>query len=81
MASRQVLRLEATYPPLDWSPRPALVQRVPLRSTTTLATRLGTLPEWLLTGLGLTALAVGLASRRRTVGPTRRFTQVLGRWR
>jgi len=41
----------------------ALVEPVPLRTTTTLATRLGAAPEWLLTAVGLVAL--GLAWRRR----------------
>jgi apolipoprotein N-acyltransferase len=41
----------------------ALVERVPLRTTTTLATRLGAVPEWLLTAVGL--LAVACAWRRR----------------
>jgi apolipoprotein N-acyltransferase len=39
----------------------ALVARVPLRSGTTLATRLGALPEWVLAALGI----VGLAARSR----------------
>jgi apolipoprotein N-acyltransferase len=38
----------------------ALVARVPLRSGTTLATRLGALPEWVLAALGI----AGLAARR-----------------
>jgi apolipoprotein N-acyltransferase len=44
----------------------ALVERVPLRTTTTLATRLGAVPEWILTAAGLVAFAV--AWRRRTAG-------------
>jgi apolipoprotein N-acyltransferase len=42
----------------------ALVEHVPLRTTTTLATRLGATPEWLLTAAGL--LGLGWAWRRRT---------------
>ncbi|MCD2194949.1 apolipoprotein N-acyltransferase [Actinomycetospora endophytica] len=44
-----------------------LVDRVPLRTTTTPATRLGPAPEWVLTALGVAAAAtgVGLAVRRR----------------
>ena len=46
-----------------------LVERVPLRTTTTTATRLGALPEWVLTGVGVAALAaaagIGGARRRR----------------
>lgn len=38
----------------------ALVTRVPLRSGTTLATRLGPLPEWLLVALGVLGVVVGL---------------------
>jgi apolipoprotein N-acyltransferase len=41
----------------------ALVERVPRRTTTTLATRLGAVPEWLLTAVGL--VAVAYAWRRR----------------
>jgi apolipoprotein N-acyltransferase len=41
----------------------ALVERVPLRTTTTLATRLGAVPEWLLTAVAL--VAVACAWRRR----------------
>jgi len=44
----------------------ALVERVPLRTTTTLATRLGAVPEWILTAAGL--VAFGVAWRRRTAG-------------
>ena len=44
----------------------ALVERVPLRTTTTLATRLGAVPEWMLTAAGL--VAFGVAWRRRTAG-------------
>jgi apolipoprotein N-acyltransferase len=43
----------------------ALVERIPLRSTTTLATRLGAAPEWALTVIGLAALGLALRSRRR----------------
>ena len=40
----------------------ALVEQVPLRTTTTLATRLGTGPEWAITALGL--VGIGLAAIR-----------------
>jgi apolipoprotein N-acyltransferase len=43
----------------------ALVERVPLRSTTTLSDRLGSSPEWVLTILGLGAFAAAVAVRRR----------------
>jgi apolipoprotein N-acyltransferase len=43
----------------------ALVARVPLRSTTTLADRLGGWPEWVLVGAGLLALAAGATTRIR----------------
>ncbi len=43
----------------------ALVERVPLRSTTTLSDRLGSSPDWVLTILGLGAFAVAVAVRRR----------------
>ncbi len=43
----------------------ALVQRVGLRTDTTLATRLGALPEWVLTAIGLTALGAALVVSRR----------------
>jgi apolipoprotein N-acyltransferase len=42
-----------------------LVETVPLRTTTTLATRLGPGPEWVLVAMGLGAVAVGLVRRRR----------------
>jgi apolipoprotein N-acyltransferase len=47
-----------------------LVDRVPLRTTTTLATRLGPAPEWVLAALGVGAAAAGagLAVRRRRPG-------------
>ncbi len=44
----------------------ALVETVPLRSTTTLADRLGGWPEWVLVAAGLLALAFGVTARRRT---------------
>ena len=49
-----------------------LVDRVPLRTTTTLATRLGAGPEWVLAALGVAAAAAGagLAVRRRRSGGT-----------
>jgi apolipoprotein N-acyltransferase len=43
----------------------ALVGRVSLRSTITLATRLGEGPEWVLTLIGMTALGAALLGRRR----------------
>jgi apolipoprotein N-acyltransferase len=43
----------------------ALVERVPLRSTTTLSDRLGSSPAWVLTILGLGALAAAVVVRRR----------------
>ena len=44
----------------------ALVERIPLRDSTTLATRLGALPEWTITAIGVLAMLVGFgASRRR----------------
>ncbi len=42
-----------------------LVERVPLRATTTMATRLGSLPEWLLVVAGVGALAWTLRRRPR----------------
>lgn len=45
----------------------ALVERVPLRSTTTLSDRLGSSPEWVLTILGLGAFAAAVVVRRRRV--------------
>jgi apolipoprotein N-acyltransferase len=45
-----------------------LVERVPLRTTTTLATRLGPAPEWVLAGLGVAAVLVGLGVRRGRAG-------------
>lgn len=54
-----------------------LVETVPLRTTTTLATRLGAGPEWVIAGLGVAAVVAGvlvgvLAGRRREVGASRR---------
>ena len=47
-----------------------LVDRVPLRTTTTLATRLGAGPEWALAALGVAAAATSaVRGRRRTGGP------------
>ena len=60
-----------------------LVDRVPLRTTTTLATRLGAGPEWVLAALGVAAVVVGaVRGRRRTGGPgtptpTRRETSAV----
>jgi apolipoprotein N-acyltransferase len=45
----------------------ALVERVPLRSTTTLSDRLGSSPEWVLAILGLGAFAAAVVVRRRRV--------------
>jgi apolipoprotein N-acyltransferase len=47
----------------------ALVERVPLRSTTTLSDRLGGWPEWIMVLVGLAALAAGVAVRRRRTDP------------
>jgi apolipoprotein N-acyltransferase len=47
----------------------ALVDRIPLRTTVTLATRLGAVPEWVLAAVGLVAL--GWALRRGRAGSTR----------
>jgi apolipoprotein N-acyltransferase len=44
----------------------ALVATVPLRSTTTLADRLGAWPEWAMVAAGLCALAFGVVTRTRT---------------
>jgi apolipoprotein N-acyltransferase len=47
-----------------------LVDRVPLRTTTTLATRLGAGPGWVLAALGVAAAVTGaVRGRRRTGGP------------
>lgn len=46
----------------------ALVERVPLRSATTVSDRLGASPEWVMVGAGLVALAIALAVRRRRKG-------------
>ncbi|MGM1065164.1 apolipoprotein N-acyltransferase [Saccharothrix sp. Mg75] len=51
----------------------ALVATVPLRGEATLATRLGAWPEWVMTALGLLALAFGSAAgltRKRRSRPT-----------
>ncbi|GLZ43880.1 apolipoprotein N-acyltransferase [Actinomycetospora sp. NBRC 106375] len=42
-----------------------LVETVPLRTTTTLATRLGPAPEWVLAGLGVAAVVAGAVVRRK----------------
>lgn len=59
----------------------ALVQQLPLRSSTTLATRLGALPEWLLTSVGIGALAAATLIRYRrrvfTVSPGQNRTPPL----
>jgi apolipoprotein N-acyltransferase len=56
----------------------ALVQRVPLLASSTLATRIGAGPEWLLTVIGLAALLVPLTGPRRRArhpaGTTRKGT-------
>ncbi|WP_235921252.1 apolipoprotein N-acyltransferase [Lentzea tibetensis] len=43
----------------------ALVATLPLRGETTLATRIGAWPEWVLTAAGVLALALSLYARRR----------------
>lgn len=43
-----------------------LVERIPLRTTTTLATRLGGVPEWMLAALGLAALTGVEVGHRRS---------------
>jgi apolipoprotein N-acyltransferase len=48
----------------------ALVERVPLKATTTLSDRLGALPEWVMVVAGLAALATALIVRRRRRGTT-----------
>jgi apolipoprotein N-acyltransferase len=44
----------------------ALVERVPLRSTTTLSDQLGPAPEWAMAAVGLGALGVVIVIRRRS---------------
>ncbi|MGH3763836.1 MAG: apolipoprotein N-acyltransferase [Pseudonocardiaceae bacterium] len=46
----------------------ALVARVPLRSSTTLATRLGSAPEWALVALGAVGVAAAIVHGRRSAG-------------
>jgi apolipoprotein N-acyltransferase len=43
-----------------------LVDRTTLKDTTTLATRLSAVPEWVLVALGVVAVGVGVVARRRT---------------
>ncbi|HYQ63815.1 apolipoprotein N-acyltransferase [Actinophytocola sp.] len=43
----------------------ALVERVPLRSTTTLSDQLGPVPEWLMAAAGLVAIGIAIMVRRR----------------
>jgi apolipoprotein N-acyltransferase len=50
----------------------ALVAQVPLRSGTTLATRLGPTPEWLLVTLGLSGVAAALVVQSRAKAGQRR---------
>lgn len=50
----------------------ALVARVPLRSGTTLATRLGSAPEWVLVALGVFGMAAALMVQRRASAGQRR---------
>jgi len=45
-----------------------LVNRTVLRDTVTLATRLGAVPEWVLVALGVGAVGVAVARRRRKAG-------------
>jgi len=47
----------------------ALVERLPLRGQTTLATRLGAWPEWVMSALGLLAVAFSLTQKRRVARP------------
>jgi len=49
-----------------------LVERVPLRTTTTTATRLGAGPEWVLVGLGLAAVAAALVTGTARTRPRAR---------
>jgi apolipoprotein N-acyltransferase len=49
----------------------ALVATVPLRSTTTLADRLGAWPEWVMVAAGLIVLAFAIATRTRRRDQTR----------
>jgi apolipoprotein N-acyltransferase len=44
----------------------ALVERVPLRSTTTLSDRMGPAPEWVMAAVGLGVLVVAIVVRRRS---------------
>jgi apolipoprotein N-acyltransferase len=55
-----------------------LVDRVPLRTTTTLATRLGPAPEWALAALGVAAAAAGLVRGRRRTGGAGATSAVAG---
>ncbi|MEU4745590.1 apolipoprotein N-acyltransferase [Actinosynnema sp. NPDC023658] len=48
----------------------ALVATVPLRGEATLATRLGAWPEWVMTAVGLMAVAFSVTMRRRRSRPT-----------
>ncbi|MFD1151845.1 apolipoprotein N-acyltransferase, partial [Saccharothrix hoggarensis] len=48
----------------------ALVATLPLRGEATLATRLGAWPEWVMTALGLMAVAFSLTTKRRRSRPT-----------
>jgi apolipoprotein N-acyltransferase len=50
----------------------ALVARVPLRSGTTLATRLGPVPEWSLVALGVLGVAAALVVQGRSRAGDRR---------
>jgi apolipoprotein N-acyltransferase len=54
-----------------------LVANVPLRTTVTLATRLGAWPEWVTAAAGLVALAWAIGSRRRTRRARRRDDAVM----
>ena len=49
----------------------ALVARVPLRSGTTLATRLGPVPEWILVALGMGGVAAALVHSRASTADRR----------
>ena len=50
--------------------RDLIVAPTPLRGELTLADRIGDVPEWVLAGIGLVALAVAIANGRRKAAPT-----------
>jgi apolipoprotein N-acyltransferase len=49
-----------------------LVEQVPLRSGLTVATRLGGVPEWVLVGLAVVAVAAAVTAQTRRSGGQRR---------